>query len=79
MKYTQEQIVELAKEVEISDAIEWENLPLDKDKIYQMIGSQVCDMYEKYADTDEGEAILLATITKMLVENFVLNVLINNI
>lgn len=79
MKYTQEQIIELAKEVEISDQIDWENLPLEKDRIYQIIGSQAYEMYEHYAQSEDGEAVLLATITKLLVENFVLNLRVNNI
>lgn len=79
MKYTQEQIIELAKEVEISDQIDWENLPLEKDRIYQLVGSQAYEMYEHYAQSEDGEAVLLATITKLLVENFVLNLRVNNI
>jgi hypothetical protein len=79
MKYTQEQIIELAKEVEATDQIDWENLPLDKDRIYQIIGSQACELYEQHSQTEEGEAILIATITKLLVENFVLNLKVNSI
>ncbi len=78
MKYTQEQIIELAKEVEIGDEIEWENLPLEKDRIYQIVGSQAYELYDRYAQSDDGEAVLLATITKLLVENFVLNLRVNS-
>lgn len=73
MKYTPEEIVELAKEVEIEDDIDWSELPLEKDRIYQIIGSQACDLYEHWAQSENGEAVMLATITKLLVENFVLN------
>ena len=79
MKYTQEQIIELAKEVEISDAIDWENLPLEKDRIYQIVGSQAYELYEHYAQSEDGEAVLLATVTKLLVENFVLNLRVNDL
>ena len=78
MKFAQEQIIELAKEVELSDEIEWDNLPLDKDRIYQIIGSQTYELYEEYAKSENGEAILLATITKLLIENFVLNLRIES-
>lgn len=78
MKYTQEQIIELAKEVEIGDEIDWENLPLEKDRIYQIVGSQAYELYDRYAQSDDGEAVLLATITKLLVENFVLNLRVNS-
>jgi hypothetical protein len=73
MKYTQEQIIELAKEVELSDMIDWQGLPLEKDRIYQIVGSQAYELYETFTQSEDGEAVLLATVTKLLVENFVLN------
>jgi hypothetical protein len=73
MNYTLEQIIELAKEVETTDAIDWENLPLNKDSIYQLVGSQAYELYQQYVNAQDGEAIIVATITKLLVENFVLN------
>jgi hypothetical protein len=79
MKFTLEQIIELAKEVEISDEIDWDDLPLDKDRIYQIIGSQTYELYQEYAHSENGEAILLATVTKLLIENFVLNIRVNNL
>lgn len=78
MKYTQEQIIALAKEVELIDEIEWEGLPLDKDRIYQLVGSQAYEVYEQFTQSDDGEAVLLATVTKLLVENFVLNLKVNS-
>ena len=79
MKYTQEQIIELAKEVELSDMIDWEGLPLEQDRIYQIVGSQAYEVYEEFTNSEDGEAILLATVTKLLVENFVLNLRVNNV
>lgn len=73
MKYTVEQIIELAREVETEDGIDWAGLPVDKDKIYQIIGSQVYELYNQASGTEDGEALLLATITKLVIENFVLN------
>ena len=73
MNYTLEQIIELAKEVETTDAIDWDNLPLNKDSIYQMVGSQAYELYKQHASTESGEAIIVSTIIKLLVENFVLN------
>jgi hypothetical protein len=78
MKYTQEQIIELAKEVETTDTIDWDNLPLEKDRIYQIIGSEAYELYEQYSQSPDGEAILIATVTKLLVENFVLNLKVNS-
>lgn len=81
MKYTQEAIIELAKDVELEDAINWTSLPIDRDKIYQMIGSQAYEIYVKQSAEEDREAILLATVIKLVVENFVLNLQIpgNNI
>ena len=79
MKYTQEQIIALAKEVELTDMIDWEGLPLEKDRIYQLVGSQAYELYEQYAQSEDGEAVLLATVTNLLVENFVLNLKLNSI
>ena len=81
MKYTQEEIIELAKDVESEDAIDWANLPVDRDRIYQMIGSQAYEIYVSQSQDQDREAILLATVIKLVVENFVLNLQIpgNNI
>lgn len=73
MNYTLEQIIELAQEVETTDAIDWENLPLDKDRIYQIVGSQAYELYKQHANTEAGQAIIVAALVKLLVENFVLN------
>lgn len=79
MNYTVEQIIELAKEVEIADGIDWSDLPVDKDRIYQMVGSQVCEMFEEFSTHEDGEAVLLAAVTKLVVENFILNLQVNSI
>ena len=73
MKYTVEQLIELAQEVELGDSIDWDDMPLEPDRIYQIIGSQVCEYYNNWAQSEEGEAIMLSVIIKLLVENFVLN------
>ena len=73
MRYTQEEIIDLAKEVELEDAIEWDNLPLDRDRIYQMIGSQAYEIYVSQSSDEDRESILLATVIKLVVENFILN------
>lgn len=73
MKYTQDEIIELAKDVELEDAIDWANLPVDRDRIYQMIGSQAYEIYVTQNQDQDREAILLATVIKLVVENFVLN------
>jgi len=79
MKYTQEEIIDLAKNVELDDSIDWSQTHLDRDKVYQIVGSQVYEYYGANWDNDkeDKEAIMLAAITKLVVENFVLNVRVN--
>jgi hypothetical protein len=81
MKYTVDDIIKLAKDVELEDSIDWGDLPIDRDKIYQMIGSQTYEIYSQKNADEDSEAILLATVIKLVVENFVLNLQIpgNNI
>ncbi len=71
---TEKEVIELAKEVELGDAIDWSNLNIDRDKVYQIMGSQVYEMFNNWEHELDKDTILLATITKLVVENFVLNV-----
>lgn len=74
MKYTQEEIIELAQNVELGDSIDWTGLNIQREKVYQVVGSQVYELYEDWMGSDDSEAVLLATITKLVVENYVLNI-----
>lgn len=80
MKYTLNEIIELAKDIEAEDPIDWSTLPLEKDSIYQLLGSQAYELYNQHGDED-NQAILLATVIKLVVENFILNLQIpgNNV
>jgi len=60
-------IVDLAKETEVTDPIDWGNLHISEDQAYKMMASHVMEM-------DLDDLTSRAIITKMLVENFVLNV-----
>ena len=77
MNYTQEQIIDLAKNVELGDSIDWSQVHLDRDRIYQIVGSQVYEYYNNWSSDEDREAVMLAAITKLVVENFVLNVKVN--
>lgn len=73
MKYSLDDIVLLAKDVELGDSIDWSGLNVDRDTVYQIIGSQIVDLYESWQSIEDNELILLATVTKLVVENYVLN------
>lgn len=70
---TIEQLVELAKEVETNDPIDWNDLNISEDHAYNMIANQVMSDYLQ-RNPDEHEIVMLATITKLIVENFTLNI-----
>jgi hypothetical protein len=59
-------IIELAKETDIADPIDWSELNITEDQAYAMMATHVMEME---LDPLTSRAI----IVKMLVENFVLN------
>jgi hypothetical protein len=68
-------LVELAMEVEIFDRIDWDQLSISKEEAYRMIATRVLEQHESTPE-EQREIVQLATMTKLLVENFVLNLLI---
>jgi hypothetical protein len=64
-------IAEIAKEVEVEDSIDWGNLPIDEDDTYNFIANNVVSRFNIHGEIPRE--IMLATITKLVVENFTLN------
>lgn len=60
-------IVALAQEVEITDPIDWGMLAIDEEEAYRMMAISILETFP-----DESITIQ-AVITKLTVENFVLN------
>lgn len=67
----------LAREVEEGDPITWAGLDLDRDTVYDLIASQIAEMFAGYetrgVSRDRQMVIALATVVKLTVENFVLH------
>ena len=63
-----DQLVELAKEVETKNEIDWGMLNVDEDTAYRLIAANVLELFNT---TDQ--ITMLASITNLIVENFVLN------
>lgn len=67
----------LAREVEQADPIAWGEVALDQDSIYELIASQVAEMFARYEREgmarDRQLVIALAAVVKLTVENFVLH------
>lgn len=70
-------IVELAKEVELEDPIDFGMLPIDEDATWHMMACNVIEMFRVESESDK--LVLLATITKLVVENFVLHAQLMNL
>jgi hypothetical protein len=67
----------LAREVEEGDPIAWGAAALDRAAAYELIASQVAEMFRGYeskgVSRDRQMVIALATLVKLTVENFVLH------
>jgi len=77
MNITVEELAELAMESEIQDPIDWGMLSVDEKNAYRIMASHVLEQFEDLSD-DRKMIIVYATITKLLVENFVLNIKLGN-
>lgn len=67
-----EQLAELAREVENGDPIDWGMIPIREEDAYRQMAAQVIEMMKMHNPIDRQQ-VALAAITKLLVENFVLN------
>lgn len=66
-----DRISKLAQEIESQDPIDWGMLNISESDSYRLVAMSVVNQFDKYT-VDERE-IMIATITKLVVENFVLN------
>lgn len=62
-------LVEIAKEVEVEDPIDWGMLAIDEEAAYRLVATHVLEIYNT-----NDQLTMLASITKLIVENFVLNI-----
>lgn len=65
-------LVDLAQEMEIKDNIDWGMLNVNEQQAYELMANSVVDQIHALPDA-QREIILMASLTKLLVENFVLN------
>lgn len=69
---TLEDIVELAMAVEQTDPIDWSAVNISADAAYRMMAAHVIDLFEEHAEADR-ETVMMGVMTKLMVENFFLN------
>jgi hypothetical protein len=67
-------LVDIAQEVEGQDSIPWDKLAVSKDSAYKMVAASILEMFDKSEYTFDDKVILLSTITKLTVENMLLNI-----
>jgi hypothetical protein len=72
------QVIKLAQEVEQSDPIDWANLPLERDVVYNMLAMSVLEQAYNTEDQDQREYMLMASLVKLTVENFILELKLRN-
>lgn len=71
-KITVKQLAELAQHAESVDPIDWGMLNISEDEAYLLMASQVLETFLKTPE-DQRLVIALSSLTKLTVENFVLN------
>lgn len=65
-------LVDLAQEFDIKDNIDWGLLNIREHQAYELMANSVVDQMYSLPD-EQREIIMMASLTKLLVENFVLN------
>jgi len=70
-------LVILAKEVESEDPIDWGMLNIDEESAYRLVAMGVLEKFPEPWNIDQQTA-LLATVTKLIVENMTLNLKLLN-
>jgi len=76
-KVTIEEIEEIVKEIESEDPIDWGMLAIDEYNAMNMIINQMVEQYNTQWNLlphEDQIKILLASMSKLIIENFVLNV-----
>lgn len=65
-------LIALAKEVEINESIDWNSVNVTEDQAYEIMAGSVIDQMISVPD-EYKEGVMMATMIKLLVENLVLN------
>jgi hypothetical protein len=71
-KTTIEQLANIAMEGEMKDPIDWGELAIEERQAFEMMASQVFEKMDGMPE-EQRAVVSMATMTKLLVENFVLN------
>jgi hypothetical protein len=72
-KINLDELIDIAFAVEEGDPIDWGLFKDGKEQSLKLIGSSILEQFDKDIITHQDKLILLATITKLVTENFVLH------
>jgi len=72
-KITLDQLIDIAASVEEGDPIDWGRLNQGQQETFKLIGTSVLEMFDKDYNNDDDRLVVLATITKLIVENMILH------
>lgn len=72
-KISLEELIDIAFAVEEGDPFDWGVFEQGKEQAMTMIGTSILEQFDKEYITDADRLILLATITKLVTENMILN------
>ena len=77
MPMTVQEILSLVNEIDSEDPIDWGMLNINEDDAVELVVNNLVDQYNtQWVDLDQQtkDRIMLATMAKLVVENFTLNV-----
>jgi hypothetical protein len=66
-------LVDIAFHAEQGDPIDWDVFKQGKEEVLKLIGTSILERFDKDDYTDADRLIVLATITKLVVENMILH------
>jgi hypothetical protein len=72
-KINLDELIDIAFAVEEGDPIDWSVFKDGREQTMRMIGSSILEQFDKDTYTDQDRLIVMATITKLVVENFILH------
>lgn len=72
-KISLDELVDIAFAVEEGDPIDWGVFKQGKDQTLRMIGASILEQFDREEYSDSDRLIVMATITKLVVENMILH------
>lgn len=76
MNISPKQLSSLAQESEQSALIDWASLDIDRDQLYNLMSLTVIEQMENLESDEMRMYVSMASMTHLIVENFVLNKLL---